>query len=113
MKKKSIFCGLPYQKDSCQCHCLDVIYIEKNVCDNVIYTLLSDSKKSKDHIKAHIDLKLIGIRPNLQPNENGKYSPTTFTLTNKGKRIVLTTLNNITVSDGYLSNILNALTWKM
>ncbi|XP_015953805.1 uncharacterized protein LOC127747539 [Arachis duranensis] len=45
---------------------------EKNVCDNVIYTLLNDSTKSKDHLNARKDLKALGSKQDLWPDENEK-----------------------------------------
>jgi hypothetical protein len=104
-KKKSIFFELPYWKDNLLRHNLDMMHIEKNVCDNIIFTLLNDSSKSKDHVNARKDLQEMGIRRDLWPNENGRISPARFTLTGKGKRGFLTTLKNITVPDGYSSNI--------
>uniref|UniRef100_A0A151UG06 DUF4218 domain-containing protein n=1 Tax=Cajanus cajan TaxID=3821 RepID=A0A151UG06_CAJCA len=104
-KKKRIFFELPYWKDNCLRHNLDMMHIEKNVCDNVIYTLLNDSVKTKDNVNARKDLQAMGIRPELWPNEHGKYPLAIFTLTNKGKKAFLTTLKNITVPDGYSSNI--------
>nr|XP_025625188.1 uncharacterized protein LOC112717339 [Arachis hypogaea] len=78
---------------------------EKNICDNVIYTLLNDSTKSKDHLNARKDLKALGCKQDLWPDENGKYTPAIFTTTNKGKKTFLSTLKNISVTDGYSSNI--------
>ncbi|XP_020209291.1 uncharacterized protein LOC109794234 [Cajanus cajan] len=104
-KKKSIFFELPYWKDNSLRHNLDMMHIEKNVCDNVIYTLLNDSVKTKDHVNARKGLQAMGIRPELWPNENGKYPLAIFTLSNSGKMSFLTTLKNIRVPDGYSSNI--------
>jgi hypothetical protein len=104
-KKKSIFFELPYWKDNLLRHNLDMMHIEKNVCDNIIFTLLNDSKKSKDRVNARKDLEDMCIRPDLWPNDNGRISPAVFTLTGKGKRGFLTTLKNIRVPDGYSSNI--------
>ncbi|KAK2363440.1 hypothetical protein QL285_088428 [Trifolium repens] len=104
-KKKSIFFGLPYWKDNCLRHNLDVMHIEKNVCDNVIFTLLNDSAKSKDNVNARRDLKRMIIRPELWPNESGKYPLAVYAMTNRGRKAFLATLKNITVPDGYASNI--------
>jgi hypothetical protein len=104
-KKKSIFFELPYWKDNLLRHNLDPMHIEKNVLDNIIYTLLNDSSKSKDHVDARRDLEAMGIRSDLWCNENGKISPAIFTLTGQSKREFLTILKNITVPDGYSSNI--------
>jgi hypothetical protein len=86
-------------------HNLDVMHIEKNVCDNVIFTLLNETGKSKDHRGAREDLREKGIRPELWPDENGSYLPALFTLTNENKSIFLRILKNIVVPDGYSSNI--------
>ncbi|XP_020977301.1 uncharacterized protein LOC107639764 [Arachis ipaensis] len=69
-RKKSIFFELPYWKYNLLRHNLDVMHIEKNVCDNVIYTLLNDSTKSKDHLNARKDLKALGCKQDLWPDEN-------------------------------------------
>ena len=46
-------------------HNLDVMYIEKNVVDNIIGTLLNLDGKTKDSLKARQDLKDMGIRSEL------------------------------------------------
>jgi hypothetical protein len=81
------------------------MHIEKNVCDNIIYTLLNDSAKSKDHLNARKDLQECGVRQELWPGENGRYPLAVYTLTKQGKKAFLTTLKNITVPDGYSSDI--------
>ncbi|XP_072076439.1 uncharacterized protein [Arachis hypogaea] len=45
--------------------------LEKNVCDNIVFTMLNESGKSKDHLKARKDLQLIGIRHDMWPLEGG------------------------------------------
>lgn len=52
MEEKSIFFNLSYWEFNSLCHNLDVMHIEKNMFDNVIYSLLNDKDKSKDSIKA-------------------------------------------------------------
>lgn len=66
-KKRSIFFYLPYWEYNLVCHNLDVMHIEKNVCDNIIYTLLGLGKKSEENIEARLDLKEMKIRPSLWP----------------------------------------------
>ncbi|XP_074379270.1 uncharacterized protein LOC141720620 [Apium graveolens] len=61
-KKKSIFFDLPYWKHNVSRHNLDVMHIEKNVCDKVLGTLLNIAGKTKDHIAARLDLQELGIR---------------------------------------------------
>ncbi|XP_061358361.1 uncharacterized protein LOC133302572 [Gastrolobium bilobum] len=104
-KKKSIFFELPYWRHNLLRHNLDVMHIEKNVCDNIIFTLLNDSSKSKDHLNARRDLQRMGCKNDLWPDDNGKYPLAIYTMTNQGKKMFLTTLRNINVPDGYASNI--------
>ena len=52
-KKRSIFFTLPYWEDHVLCHNLDVMYIEKNVVNNIIDTLLNLDGKTNDNLKAH------------------------------------------------------------
>ncbi|GJY31184.1 uncharacterized protein Tco_0414679 [Tanacetum coccineum] len=56
-------------------HCLDVMHIEKNVCDSLIGLLLNISGKTKDGINVRKDMVEMGIRPELAPVESeGRYS---------------------------------------
>ena len=68
-KKKSIFYDLPYWKTHYVRNCLDVMHIEKNVCESLIGTLLDDPHKSKDGIKSRMDLKELNIRSILHADE--------------------------------------------
>ncbi|XP_025622948.1 uncharacterized protein [Arachis hypogaea] len=81
------------------------MHIEKNVCDNVLYTLLNETGRSKDNLKARKDLKEMGIRKDLWPDENGRYHPSLFTMSNSMKDVFLRTIKNIRVLDGLSSNI--------
>lgn len=99
-RKRSIFFDLPYWKINLLRHNLDVMHIEKNVCENVIYTLLGDSEKSKDNPQARKDLREMGIRQELWPNENENYRPSLFTILNIKKNgfkkdVFLRTLKNV------------------
>lgn len=103
--KRSIFFELPYWETNLLRHSLDFMHIEKNVCDNVLYTLLHDKSKSKDNLNARKDLQKMGIRRDLWPDEKGKYRLAVFSLTRHTKRLFLNTLKNVKVPDGYSSNI--------
>lgn len=41
-RKRNIFFDLPYWESNLLHHNLDVMHIEKNMCENMIYTLLGD-----------------------------------------------------------------------
>nr|XP_033511982.1 uncharacterized protein LOC104096129 isoform X1 [Nicotiana tomentosiformis]XP_033511983.1 uncharacterized protein LOC104096129 isoform X2 [Nicotiana tomentosiformis] len=109
--KRSIFFELPYWKSNLLHHNLDFMHIEKNICDNIIYTLLHDKSKSKDYINARKDLREIGIRRDLWPDDSEKYHLAIFSLVTDNKKkldtkkLFLTTLKNIKVPDAYSSNI--------
>jgi hypothetical protein len=62
-KKQSIFWELPYWKDLDVPHSIDVMHIEKNVCDSILGTLFNTNRKTRDHGHARADLKKMGIRP--------------------------------------------------
>ena len=61
-KKRSIFFNLPYWSDLDVRHCIDVMHVEKNVCDGVIGMLLNIQGKTKDGLNTRQDLADIGIR---------------------------------------------------
>jgi hypothetical protein len=71
-KKQSIFWELPYWKDLDIRHLIDVIHIEKNVCESLLGTLLNTDGKTRDHGHARADLKKIGIRPELWLDDSVK-----------------------------------------
>ena len=65
MEEKEYFFYLPYWEFNLLRHNLDVMHIEKNVCDNIISTLLNLDGKSKDNYKARLDLVELGLRQEL------------------------------------------------
>ena len=114
-KKKSIFFDLPYWKHLLIRHNLDVMNIEKNVCESVIGTLLHVPGKTKDGLKARLDLVDMGIRPELAPKVGEKRTvlpPACFTLGNDEKRGICESLANMKVPIGYCSNIRNRVDLK-
>jgi len=71
-KKRLIFFDLPYWSDLDIRHCIDVMHVEKNVCDILIGTLLNIQGKTKDGLNTHQDLAEMGIQLQLHPRSNGK-----------------------------------------
>ena len=53
-------------------HNLDVMHIEKNICDSIIGTLLNIEGKTKDTLKSRIDLTHLCIRKDLQVQDEVK-----------------------------------------
>src|SRR5438105_15219608 len=90
-KKLSIFFKyLPYWKDLDIRHAIDVMHVEKNVCDSIIGILLYIKGKTKEGLKSHKDFIDLNIRHELHPKEraNGKYylPATSYNLTTDEKR---------------------------
>lgn len=109
-KKKSIFFDLEYWKFHHVRHCLDVMHVEKNVCDSLIGTLLNMRYKSKDSEASRLDMIDMGVRTNLAP-EKGKNKtylpPAAFNLSKAEKKKLLSSLMNMKLPYGHASNIKN------
>ena len=114
-KKRSIFYELPYWRTLYVRHCLDVMHIEKNVCESIVGTLLDIPNKSKDGEKAWLDLKDLNIRLNLIPTKrgNGTYlPPAKYTLSRQEKRKFCEWLAAVKVPNGYSSNFKKLVSMK-
>ncbi|KAL0544590.1 hypothetical protein IC582_019707 [Cucumis melo] len=107
-KKRSIFFDLPYWKELPIRHNLDVMHVEKNVCESIIGTLLDINGKSKDGVNARKDLQLLKIRPDLYLQDCGGRTylpPAPHTLLKSEKKIFCSRLYKLKLPDGYSSNI--------
>jgi hypothetical protein len=104
---RRVFFELPYWKSLLLRHNLDVMHIEKNICEALLATLLGLAK-SKDSLKARLDMQELGIRKDQHPvQEKGKYTlpPALYTLGKKEKEILCKFLEDIKLPDGYAGNI--------
>ena len=70
--KRSIFFELPYWADQQLKHNLDVMHIEKNVCEALLGTVLGIESKSKDTDKARLDLMDLQVRSELHLYKEGE-----------------------------------------
>ena len=110
LKKKSIFFDLEYWRYLHVRHNLDVMNIEKNVCESIIGTLLNIQGKTKDGLNTHLDLMEMGLRSELAPRFEQKRTylpPACYTLSKIEKKIFCQTLANLKVLEGYCSNFRN------
>ncbi|XP_019189011.1 PREDICTED: uncharacterized protein LOC109183385 [Ipomoea nil] len=107
--KKSIFFKLPYWEKLKLRHNLDVMHIEKNICDNIIGTLLNIDGKNNDTLKARQDLDDMNIRKELHlvKKSNGSYEVPhpCYMLTREERLKFAEFLKFIKFPDGYASNI--------
>ncbi|XP_073279526.1 uncharacterized protein [Primulina huaijiensis] len=114
-KKKSIFFELEYWKDLHVRHVLDVMHIEKNVCESLIGTLLDVPGKTKDGIAARLDLLEMNLRTELAPRieEKKTFLPAAYyTLSKDEKRSICNSLSGVKVPVGYSSNVRNLVSMK-
>ena len=115
-KKKSIFYHLDYWKYLLVHNQLDVMHIEKNVCESIYGTLLNIPGKAKDGLKSRIDLVALEIRVELALDvKNDKRTflpPACYTLTREEKVRFYKALKSIKVPDRYSSNIKNLVSMK-
>lgn len=107
--KKSIFFCLPYWSSNKLRHWLDVMNIEKNICDNLLGTLMGVVGKTKDTVESREDLKIMGVCRDLHliPNPNGGSSMPTacFTFSKTKNKVFCNWLNSVKFPDGFASNI--------
>ncbi|KAL3358884.1 hypothetical protein AABB24_015793 [Solanum stoloniferum] len=106
--RKSIFFELPYWKSLKLRHNLDVMHIEKNICESILGTLLNIDRKTKDTEKAREDLKDMNIRKELwlQHDDSSYTMPSAcYNMSEKEKRKFGEFLKCVKFPDGYASNI--------
>ncbi|GAB2284035.1 hypothetical protein Dimus_039638 [Dionaea muscipula] len=105
-QKRSIFWDLAYWSTNIIRHNLDVMYIEKNVFDNVINTIMGVPGKSKDNVKSRRDLEIYCDRKSLEiPRGSNKMSKAYYCLDRESKKILCMWLKGLRFPDGYVSNL--------
>ncbi|XP_070054431.1 uncharacterized protein [Nicotiana tomentosiformis] len=106
--KQSIFWELPYWKHNLLRHNLDVMHIENHFFDNLFNTVMDVTNKTKDKLKARIDLKEY-CRPSelyLTYFNNKIQKPkSSYTFTFNERREICSWVNNLRMPDGYTSNL--------
>ena len=107
-RKQSIFFELPYWDSLLIRHNLDVMHIEKNICESILGTLLEIDGKCKDSEKARLDIQHLGMRKDQHlVMENNKYTmpPALYKLSKEEKEILWKFLEGVKMPDGFASNI--------
>lgn len=106
-----IMCCLFRAKDLLLRHNLDVMHIEKNICESIIGTLLQCGK-DKDGLSARKDLEDMGIRKDLHPEQRGSrwyLPPAPHTFSKSEKKSFCKRLHDFKGPDGYCSNLGNCI----
>ncbi|XP_019240825.1 PREDICTED: uncharacterized protein LOC109220814 [Nicotiana attenuata] len=106
--KQSIFWELPYWKHNLLRHNLDVMHIEKNFFDNLFNTIMDVNNKTKDNLKARMDLKEYCRRSELYLtylNNKIQKPKASYTFTLDERREICDWVKNLRMPDGYASNL--------
>ena len=114
-KKRSIFFYLEYWEFLHVRHVLDVMHIEKNVCESIMGTLLDIPGKSKDGLSSHLDLVNMEIRSELQLIVGEKkdiFPAASYTLSKAEKIKICKMLSALKVPNGYYSNLRNCVSME-
>ncbi|KAI5323364.1 hypothetical protein L3X38_032436 [Prunus dulcis] len=109
---KPMFFELPYWSKLKLRHNLDVMHVEKNVFDTLVGTILDIEGKTKDTIKARLDLKRMGIRMGLWMNrdsDKARRDLAFFSMKPNDKKEFLKFVSSVKFPDGYASNIAHCL----
>ncbi|CAL8989925.1 unnamed protein product [Prunus brigantina] len=105
---KPMFFELPYWSKLKLRHNLDVMHVEKNVFDTLVGTILDIEGKTKDTIKARLDLERMGIRRGLwmnRDNDKARRDLAFFCMKPNDKKEFLKFVSSVKFPDGYASNI--------
>ncbi|XP_062086451.1 uncharacterized protein LOC133792559 [Humulus lupulus] len=113
--KRSVLFELPYWSKLLLRYNLAVMHIEKNVCDNIIGTLLDIEGKSKDTLKSREDLQNFNIHEELwlkKDLSNNKLEKpyASYTLTREECKDFCKFIQSVRLPDGYASNISRCVT---
>jgi hypothetical protein len=105
---------LPYWPELKLAHNLDVMHIEKNICDNIVGTLLELEGRNKDTVSARIDLKKFKmwkkywLKKIVKDDDDAAVTyakpPAPWTLSKEQKRHLCRYLANTRFPDGYCAN---------
>ncbi|XP_019240549.1 PREDICTED: uncharacterized protein LOC109220542 [Nicotiana attenuata] len=106
--KRRIFWELPYWKHNLLRHNLDVMHIEKNFFDNLFNTIMDVTNKTKDNLKARMELKEYCRRSELYLtyfNNKIQKPKASYTFNLDERKEICSWVNNLRMPDGYASNL--------
>jgi hypothetical protein len=106
--RKALLWMLLYWNDLLLPYNLDVTHIEKNICENILGTLLEIQSKTKDTDNARLDLQDMDIRHDLhlQQDGNSVMKPDApYILTKENKLKFCKCLKGVKFLDGFAANL--------
>jgi hypothetical protein len=107
---KSGLTRLPYYDDLLLPHNIDVMHTEKNVAESVWGTLMDIPGKTKDNVKARLDIATLCDRRNLEMQPPGRGKTWTkpkadYVLSKDQRKEVLQWIKTLMFPDGYAANL--------
>lgn len=109
-RKRSYLWDLLYWADPKLRNNLDVMHIEKNICDNLIGTFMKIEGKTKDTLNSRLDLEDMGIRDDLhlrpvEGTESWEMPEAWYTMTKEERIALCEFIKAVRFPDGYASNL--------
>ncbi|XP_074347315.1 uncharacterized protein LOC141686160 [Apium graveolens] len=96
---------LPYWETLDLRHNIDVMHTEKNVFENIFYTILADKNKTKDNLKSRYDCEELGIRRELWVQDGGIMPHAPYALLREQVDNLFEWISTLKLPDGYVLNI--------
>ena len=90
------------------CYNLDVMHIEKNICDNILGIVMNIKRETRDVIKTCLELEKMCLRSYLhlfKDSDKLKMPLAPYTLSLPEKCLFCQFLKELTLLDGFSSNI--------
>ncbi|XP_074341901.1 uncharacterized protein LOC141679298 [Apium graveolens] len=107
----SPFFELPYWETLSLRHNIDIMHTEKNVFDNIFYTILGDGKKTKDNTKSRKDCQELRVHRELWIRGDGTEPHAPYTLSKEQVHKLFKWIESLKLPDGYVSNISRCVNW--
>ena len=108
----SPFFELPYWETLSLRHNIDIMHTEKNIFDNIFYTILDDKKKTKDNLKARHDCKELLVHRELWIQDDGTKPHAPYVLSKEQIHKLFMWIDTLKLPDGYASNMSRCLNWE-
>ena len=101
---------LPYINDLLLPHNIDVMHTEKNLGEALFRIVMDIPDKTKDNIKARVDLAMLCDRQRYEmktprPGRQWRKTPADFVLTKPPKKEALEWIQKLQFPDGYAANL--------
>ena len=118
-KRRATLWDLPYWSAKKLRHNIDVMHLEKNICDSVVGTLMNNPSKTKDSSNARLDCATLKVNKHLQldpddkvtkgKEKHYKFRGAEFTLPMHKRKLFCEFLRGVKFPSGFASDIANCI----